>query len=123
MEGFVEVTKAFATPDEDVISWRGENYYKGCDIHVRDLPDGGQSFCVKRVNHPGNLHEDFDGAIKVDFPIVGKSELEGPTETELTELMNRGDLVGLISLVLSIDTNARNWGYAHGRASLGVTQP
>lgn len=44
-----------------VISYQGENYFKACEEFVFDLPDGGQSFCVKRVNHPGDIHEDYDG--------------------------------------------------------------
>lgn len=51
--------------DGGVISYKGENYYRACDELVSDLPDGGQSFCVKRVNHPGNLHEDYSGIVRV----------------------------------------------------------
>jgi hypothetical protein len=45
----------------EVISYKGENYYKACDVFVADLPDGGQCFCVKRVGHPGLVHESYDG--------------------------------------------------------------
>jgi hypothetical protein len=47
--------------DGDVISYKGENYYRACNVLVSDLEDGGQSHCVKRVNHPSKQHEDYDG--------------------------------------------------------------
>lgn len=47
--------------DDSVISYKGANYYRACDEFVSDLPEGGQSFCVKRVNHPGTIHEDYFG--------------------------------------------------------------
>lgn len=49
--------------DGDVISYKGENFYRACNAFVRDLPDGGQSFCVKRVGHPGGVHEAYDGSL------------------------------------------------------------
>jgi hypothetical protein len=49
----------------DVISYKGENYYRACDERVTTMADGGQSFCVKRVNHPGKIHEDYEGRIRV----------------------------------------------------------
>lgn len=53
-----------AFTDGDVISYKGENYYRACDIWVSDMIGGGQSFCVKRVNHPGKYHEDFEGVTR-----------------------------------------------------------
>lgn len=50
--------------DGDVISYKGQNFYRACDAFVSDLPDGGQSFCVKRVGHPGKTHEDYEGRAK-----------------------------------------------------------
>lgn len=47
--------------DGDVISYKGENYYRACNVFVADLEDGGQSHCVKRVGHPSKQHEDYDG--------------------------------------------------------------
>lgn len=49
-----------------VINYRGDNFYKGCDRWVRDLPEGGQSFCVRREGHSGSVHEDYDGATRID---------------------------------------------------------
>lgn len=47
-----------------VISYKGENYYKACDAFVHDLEDGGQAFCVKRMNHPTEIHESYDGTTR-----------------------------------------------------------
>lgn len=48
----------------DVISYKGENYYRACDYPVAEF-DGSVSHCVKRVNHPSHIHEDYDGRKKV----------------------------------------------------------
>lgn len=48
------------TNSEDVISYKGANFYRACDAYVRNLPSGGTSHCVKRVGHSSE-HEDFDG--------------------------------------------------------------
>jgi phosphoribosylpyrophosphate synthetase len=50
--------------DGVVISYKGENYYKSCDAFVYDREDGGQSFCVLRVNHHGTIHEAYDGKLR-----------------------------------------------------------
>lgn len=46
----------------NVISYKGENYYRACGSFVANLPEGGQSYCVKRVDHYGP-HENYDGII------------------------------------------------------------
>lgn len=51
----------FASSDLSVINLLGENYYKTCDVIVGDLPEGGVSYCTKRLDHPGILHEDYNG--------------------------------------------------------------
>lgn len=58
--------ECFSDKEGTVISYKGEHYYKACNAFVKDNPDGGQSFCVKRVNHPGRLriHESYDGTIR-----------------------------------------------------------
>ncbi len=48
----------------NVISYKGENYFRACEKFVYDRPDGVQSFCIKRVGHPGNFHEAYDGTTK-----------------------------------------------------------
>lgn len=53
--------ECFVDPGGNVISYKGENFYRACDRFVRDLPDGGESHCVKRVGHPGDIHEDYHG--------------------------------------------------------------
>ncbi len=49
-----------------VISYKGDNYYKACDVYVKEHDDGGISYCVKRVDHPGNTHESYDGEIRTE---------------------------------------------------------
>lgn len=51
----------FCDKDETVINWKGENYYKACGSHVRNLPEGGNSSCVLRVGHGGYSHQDYNG--------------------------------------------------------------
>lgn len=53
--------ECFTNYERTVISYKGENFYRACDVKVRDLPEGGASHCVMRVNHPSNLHEDMEG--------------------------------------------------------------
>lgn len=58
--------QAFATGDLAVINYKGENYYKSCGEFVsgsRD-PDEASTLCVKRVDHPGWEHEDWDGNLR-----------------------------------------------------------
>lgn len=72
MPGIIEVQvefvnigpECFSDTDEKVISWKGQNYYRACDEIVCDLPEGGQAFCVKRVGHPGTIHEAYHGEIR-----------------------------------------------------------
>lgn len=47
----------------EVISYKGENYYKACDTPVKNNEDGSTSHCVRRVGHPGLLHEAYDGSV------------------------------------------------------------
>lgn len=53
--------ECFASVDDKVISWKGANFYKACDELVMENPLGGATHCVKRVDHPGDIHEDYDG--------------------------------------------------------------
>lgn len=52
----LDVNGAFSNADESVINWKGENYYRACSEQVTE-----HSFCVKRLDHPGDIHEDIDG--------------------------------------------------------------
>lgn len=63
-EGIVDVTGAFSSGDHTVINWGGKNYYMACDEPVVENADGGGTFCVKRMDHPGDIHEDYDGIRK-----------------------------------------------------------
>lgn len=48
--------ECFSDKEETVIALRGENFYRACGAPVTKL-----STCVKRVEHPGIEHEDFEG--------------------------------------------------------------
>lgn len=60
------VKGAFANADESVINWQGLNYYRACDETVVQNADGSSTHCVKRQDHPGDIHEDYDGVRKTD---------------------------------------------------------
>lgn len=60
------VEGAFSNADESVINWKGDNFYRSCDALVMEMPDGGATYCVKRADHPGDIHEDYDGVRKTD---------------------------------------------------------
>lgn len=55
----MEDLKKGAFTDGEVINYQGDNYYRACGAVVTI-----QSYCVKRVNHPGVLHEDYDGNVR-----------------------------------------------------------
>jgi hypothetical protein len=58
--------EVFTDKDETVISYKGENFYRGCGAFVRRHPDGGASYCVRRFNHLGKTHEDYRGFFRRD---------------------------------------------------------
>lgn len=65
MNDFIDIgPECFANQEQTVISWRGENFYKACDVLVTGTVEGASSHCVKRIGHPGDIHEDFDGNTK-----------------------------------------------------------
>lgn len=53
----------FSDEEKTVISFEGNNFYRACDEFVAGHADGSMSYCVKRVGHPGDVHEDFDGVL------------------------------------------------------------
>lgn len=53
----------FSDGEKTVISYEGNNFYRACDAFVAAHADGSSSFCVKRVGHPGDVHEDFAGVL------------------------------------------------------------
>lgn len=55
--------QAFANKEETVINWKGENFYRACGVIVQ-VTRYGTTSCVKRVDHPGEIHEDYDGNTK-----------------------------------------------------------
>jgi hypothetical protein len=50
----------------NVISYKGENFYRACGAWVCDNLEGGASFCVKRAGHPGDLHESYTGVLRLE---------------------------------------------------------
>jgi flagellar basal body L-ring protein FlgH len=54
----------FTDDEEDVLNWKGNNFYKACGAVVATLPDGSTSTCVKHLGHPSNEHEDINGQTK-----------------------------------------------------------
>lgn len=58
--------ETFISEDGTVIGHKGSNFYKSCDAYVCDNAEGGQSFCVKRVDHPGNVHEAYNGNTRLE---------------------------------------------------------
>lgn len=57
--------QAFADKEEKVINWKGENFYRACGVIVK-VTRYSTTSCVKRVDHPGDMHEDYDGNTKAD---------------------------------------------------------
>ncbi len=63
-DDFVDLgPELFASGDLTVISYKGQNYYKACGVTVTEQVDVGTSTCVKRVDHPGFMHEDYEGTV------------------------------------------------------------
>jgi len=70
MDNYIDIGPECFT-NGNVISYKGENYYRACDAFVNDRSEeGGQSFCVKRVDHPGTIHEAYDGTIRDEKILV-----------------------------------------------------
>lgn len=61
LSGDVTVIGQDCITNGEVISYRGENFYKACDQWVVAVDGEGQSFCVKRSGHNGYIHEDIHG--------------------------------------------------------------
>lgn len=60
----LNVGGAFSNADKTVVNWEGRNYYQSCDEPVVVNSEGATTHCVKRVDHPGDIHEDMDGVRK-----------------------------------------------------------
>lgn len=90
----------FTDCDEEVISYKGENFYKACAVKVTAF-----STCVKRVNHPGVLHENYDGEVSTGW--------EGlmDTDADIDQIAPRPKVDASISDIASPDapvhTNAQ----------------
>jgi hypothetical protein len=65
-----EQKQMFTNEARTIINWKGENFYKACDRIVHEHADGTASYCVKRVDHPGTIHEDWDGQTLIDLDAV-----------------------------------------------------
>lgn len=74
--------EAFIDTAETIINLKGENFYKACGYIVARNRDGSSS-CVKRVDHPGTIHEDYDGetidsaGFQIDFDNLDLDEAVG----------------------------------------------
>lgn len=68
--------ECFSDLDRTVISWQGENFYRGCGVFVKELEDGGQSTCVKPVTHFGNTHEDFKGNTRFEYTTITEGRIQ-----------------------------------------------
>ena len=55
--------EAFRDSENTVISYEGENFYRGCGVVVAQLEGGGFSSCVKPIGHKTAQHEDHDGRV------------------------------------------------------------
>ncbi len=56
--------QCFASGDLSVICFQGENYYRACGELVTGESEDEFTTCVKRVNHPDIIHEDYDGSTR-----------------------------------------------------------
>lgn len=59
--GNVQVLGLECFRTDNIISYKGENYFRACDVLVKVWPGGEQTHCVKRVGHPSVDHEDYYG--------------------------------------------------------------
>jgi hypothetical protein len=65
MGNFIDIgPECFADPQQNIICYQGENYYRACGEAVHQFGGGGLSTCVRRFGHAGDLHEDYDGRIR-----------------------------------------------------------
>lgn len=89
--------------DGNVISYQGENYYRACAHQVTQNDDGSGSTCVKRVDHPGVRHEDYDGntydevhgsdpdKIELAIPTIGQTEDGVPIQINKLDIRKAWD--------------------------------
>lgn len=74
LTGFIDIgPECFADSEATVISYKGDNFYRACDVLVAEFA-GGASHCVKRVNHPNRQHEDFYGRVRDEDAVQQLSE-------------------------------------------------
>lgn len=71
-----ERKQIFTNEAQTIMNWAGENFYKACGFPVVENEDGSGSSCVKRIDHPGIVHEDFEGKKRVD----GEAYVETPED-------------------------------------------
>lgn len=63
--GAKDISGCFSDDEETVISYKGCNYYKACDVPVSVTVDGQRTHCVKRLGHQSLGHEDYYGQVSV----------------------------------------------------------
>jgi hypothetical protein len=95
----------FSSGDEMVICWKGSNYYRACNAFVKELEDGRRSHCIKRVNHPSDTHEDWDGNILNRWSFLRYFGWWNPkTEAEhyYTQGWNNGAITSQVLMILLV---------------------
>lgn len=82
--------ETFISLDRDIISHKGENYYRACGDFVYLDDDGTTHTCVRRVgHHRGLVHEAYDGTLSevVEVSVANRHfpKVSGPTYRVLDE--------------------------------------
>lgn len=63
--------ECFTDESLNVISWKGDNFYRACGVRVFDAGGGAGSTCVKRKGHDvTKYHEDYDGRVVEDGQVL-----------------------------------------------------
>lgn len=107
--------------DKTVINHEGANYYKACEHIVAIKIDGVRSYCVKRIGHPGILHEDFDGNVNTNGVNPSIADIVSPNAPMTTnekggrqsDIPVRFDLIdgkALFEMAKVLDHGAKKYG-------------
>lgn len=78
-------TPAFTNISETVINYKGDNFYKACGVIVNADVITGSTSCVKRINHPGTAHEDWDGNMRETPDSMPEKLFDWTTATDIEE--------------------------------------
>lgn len=111
--------------ESTVICYKEKFYYRVCGLPVKDSINE-VSFCVKRINHPGVLHEDYEGNVRgfsgpnssTDVDISTITSPDAPMETNeqggsQSKIPVRFDLIdanAMFKMAQVLDQGARKYG-------------